>query len=281
MRLRTAGFAILCWLGPLSFSVLFSADAPESFRFVILGDRTGDSAPGVYENVWQAAAREKPAFVIGVGDTIEGLRDRTAEAEWQAAERIIAPYRAFRLYLAPGNHDVWSARSESLFREHSGNSPHYGFDYGPAHFTVLDNSRSEQFSASELLFLEQDLKAHAALPVKFVISHRPSWLVNVVVGDPNFEVQRLAKKYGVQYVIAGHVHEMLHGDLEGVSYVSVASSGGHLRASGKYEDGWFYGYSVVDVNRGRVDFRIIELAPPYGKGRANTLKDWGKSGLLH
>jgi DNA repair exonuclease SbcCD nuclease subunit len=200
--------------------------------------------------------------------------------EWQAAERIIAPFREFRLYLVPGNHDVWSALSESLFREHSGKALHYGFDYGPAHFTVLDNSRSEQFSASELSFLEQDLKAHATQPVKFVISHRPSWLVNVVLGDPGFEVQRLAKKYGVQYVIAGHVHEMLHGDLEGVSYVSVASSGGHLRASGKYEDGWFYGYSVVEVNRNKVDFRVRELASPYGEDRANTLKDWGKSGLL-
>jgi 3',5'-cyclic-AMP phosphodiesterase len=281
MRLRAVGFAILCCAGLILYSALFSAEVPASFRFVILGDRTGDSAAGVYESVWQAAAGEKPAFVIGVGDTIEGLRDRTAEAEWQAAQGIIAPYRAFRLYLAPGNHDVWSARSESLFRAHSGNPLHYGFDYGPAHFTVLDNSRSEQFTASELAFLEQDLKTHAGQPVKFVVSHRPSWLVNVVVGDPGFEVHRLAKRYGVQYVIAGHVHEMLHADLEGVSYVSVASSGGHLRASGKYEDGWFYGYSVVEVNRKHVDFRVRELSPPYGQSRANTLKEWGKSGLLH
>ena len=66
-------------------------------------------------------------------------------------------------------------------------------------------------------------------------------------GDTTFPLHRLAKKYGVQYVIAGHVHEMLHFTLEGIEYVSMVSSGGHLRASGKYEDGWFFGYA----DRGR------------------------------
>ena len=41
---------------------------PESFRFVILGDRTGEARPGVYEQVWQEAAAEDPAFVVTTGD---------------------------------------------------------------------------------------------------------------------------------------------------------------------------------------------------------------------
>ena len=100
---------------------------------------------------------------------------------------------------------------------------------------------------SELTFLEQDLKAHASQPLKFIISHRPSWIVNVVLRDPNFPLHQLARKYGVQYVIAGHVHEMLHYTLDGIEYISAPSAGGHLRASGKYADGWFFGYTVVDV----------------------------------
>ena len=31
------------------------AASPDSFRFVILGDRTGETQPGVYERVWQRA----------------------------------------------------------------------------------------------------------------------------------------------------------------------------------------------------------------------------------
>ena len=266
-----------------AFTVLLltaSAREPDSFRFVVLGDRTGEAKPGVYERVWKDAAAERPAFVVSVGDTIEGLNDETAESEWQQVEKILSAWARFPLYLAPGNHDIWSARSEKLFQKYAGHAPHYSFDYHQAHFTILDNSRSDQLSASELTFLEEDLKEHNEQPLKFIVSHRPSWLLNAVVGDPNFRLHQIAKKYGASYVIAGHVHEMLHAELEGVDYISMVSAGGHLRASGKYEDGWFFGYAVVDVNGKGAGFRIHELGAPYGQGRSTALSDWGKAGLV-
>jgi Icc protein len=257
----------------------FAATPATSFRFAILGDRTGESQPGVYEQAWQEAALESPAFVVSVGDTIEGLNDATADAEWQHVQQILRPYKRYPLYLAPGNHDIWSDRSGQLFRKYTGQAPRYSFDYEQAHFTILDNSRSEQFSADELTFLEDDLKAHATQPVKFIVSHRPSWLVDLMFNNPNFAFHQLAKKYGVQYVVAGHVHQMLHADLEGVTYLSMPSSGGHLRLSKKYEDGWFFHHTLVDVRGNNVNFTIKELKPPYGRGRVTTPKDWGKSGL--
>jgi 3',5'-cyclic-AMP phosphodiesterase len=260
---------------------LAAAPASDTFHFVVLGDRTGEAQPGIYEQVWQEAAAEGPAFVVSVGDTIEGLNDSTAETEWEAVEQTLAPYRRYALYLAPGNHDVWSERSERAFRKHARHAPHYGFDYEQAHFTVLDNSRSEEFSPDELTFLEKDLQAHAAQPVKFIVSHQPSWLIDVMFANPNFGVHRLAKKYGVQYVIAGHVHEMLHAGLEGVTYLSMASAGGRLRASKKYEDGWFFGYALVEVKGREVRFQIKELNPPHGIGRVTRPEDWGRAGLVN
>jgi len=261
--------------------LLAAAQEPDSFRFVVLGDRTGEAQPGVYERVWKDAAAERPAFVVSVGDTIEGLNDETAEREWQELERMLSAWKRFPLYLAPGNHDIWSGRSEQLFRKYSGHASHYSFDYDQAHFTILDNSRSDQLSAAELTFLEEDLREHNEQPLKFVVSHRPSWLLNAVVGDPNFRLHQIAEKYGARYVIAGHLHEMLHAELQGVDYISIVSAGGHLRASGKYEDGWFFGYAVVDVNAKAAEFRIHELGAPYGQGRSTALNDWGKAGLLH
>ena len=41
----------------------------------------------------------------------------------------------------------------------------------------------------------------------------------------------MAKQYGVCCVIAGHVHQLIHADLDGVTYVSLPSAGGHLRLS--------------------------------------------------
>jgi len=255
-----------------------AAAQKDSFHFVILGDRTGEAQPGIYEQVWQAAAAEDPAFVISVGDSIEGTQNATAEAEWLQLERIVTPYRQIPLFLAPGNHDIWSARSQALFEKYAGHAPHYSFDRGQMHVTVLDNSRSEQLAAGELRFLEKDLEAHKAQPVKFIVLHRPSWLVDTMFQNPRFPLHQLAKKYGVRYVIAGHLHQMLEVEMEGVTYLSMVSSGGHLRGTMRYRDGWFFGYGLARVQGDEVDIQIKELKPPGGQGRVSELRDWRKAG---
>jgi predicted phosphodiesterase len=256
-------------------AALAQSPAPATFHFVLLGDRTGEAQPGIWEQVWKQVAAEKPAFVLGVGDTIQGLDDATADAEWRAAKRTLAPYAAIPLYLAPGNHDIWSPASGKLFEKYTGHPPHYSFDFGAAHFSVLDNSRSDEMPAEEIAFLAADLEQHKSQPVKFVVSHRPSWLIPAAMASPNFDLHRLARQYGVQYVVAGHVHQLLHASLEGVTYFCAPSAGGHLRASEKYEDGWFFGYTLVTVEGTAVKFEIENL-----DGRTTGLADWGLLGLV-
>jgi Icc protein len=281
-RTRGARLGLVVPAAVLCFLLAKSGAAPqaESFRFVILGDRTGESIPGVYEQVWQETAAENPAFVITVGDTIEGLNDATAPTEWLEIERLLKPYQRYPLYFTPGNHDIWSAASDRLFRQHTARPPHYSFDRGQVHITVLDNSRSEELPADEMTFLEADLKAHAAQPVKFIFSHRPSWLLNVALRNPNFPLHQLAKQYGVQYVIAGHLHQLLRFDLQGVTYLSMPSSGGHLRASEAYADGWFFGHALVSVGGTDTKVQIEELKPLHGQGRVSNLVGWGMLGLV-
>jgi Icc protein len=281
--LRNWRFAILplalwFWLLGNRTAAQQSASGNDSFQFVILGDRTGETHPGAYERVWQEAAAENPVFVLSVGDSIQGLNDATAEIEWRQFEQILTPYRRFPLFLAAGNHDIWSARSEALFQKYATHAPHYSFDYSQAHFTILDNSRSDDLSAEELQFLQTDLEAHKNQPVKFIVSHRPSWLIDAMFQNPRFRLHQLAKQYGVQYVVAGHVHQMLDIDLEGVKYVSMASASGHLRGTEQYRDGWFFGYALIGVRGQTADFHIKELKPPLGQGRVTELKDWRKAG---
>ena len=276
MRLRVFLLSITCAVAAF---VALSAPAPANFEFTILGDRTGEAVSGVYESVWREMAAEHPVFVVSVGDTIQGLENSSAEAEWQEARRILQPYSRIPLYLTPGNHDIWSPLSEQLFRKYARHEPHYSFDYRQVHFTVLDNSRSEQLSSEEMQFLEADLQAHSAQPVKFVLSHRPSWLITAAIGLTQFQLHQVAKKYGVQYIVAGHVHEMLHIDLDGITYISTPSSGGHLRLSGRYEDGWFFGHLLVSVRGNDVSFQVKEAGPPHGEGRTTKLSDWGLTGL--
>jgi 3',5'-cyclic-AMP phosphodiesterase len=262
-------------------SVLIAAQVDKGeFTFAILGDRTGGTQPGVYEEAWRETAADHPAFVVTVGDTIEGGDDTTMDAEWRHVMNMLLPYRKLPAYFAPGNHDVWSVASAQAFEHYTKHPLHYSFDYQQAHFTILDNSRSDNFPAEELAYLEKDLQAHASQPVKFVVSHRPSWILQAVLRNPDFPLQRLAERYGVKYIIAGHIHQMLHFELNGVMYLSMASSGGHLRNSKRYEDGWFFEHTLVTVKGDSADFSIKELNAPFGQGRVSKPADWGAAGIL-
>jgi predicted phosphodiesterase len=105
-------------------------------------------------------------------------------------------------------------------------------------------------------------------------------LLDAVLRNSNFALHQLAKRYGVGYVIAGHVHQMLFVDLDGVMYISMPSSGGHLRLSGKYEDGWFFGYMLAAVHGKEARLQIKELKPPLGQGRVTVPQDWSSAGLV-
>jgi Icc protein len=277
LRWFLGGLVVLLSLAGGGFAAF---NAKDDFDFGILGDRTGEPVEGVYEEAWREASLDRPAFVVTVGDTIQGGNDRTVEREWEEAEAILAPFRRYRILLTPGNHDVWSPASERAYIEYSKRPLHYGFDYKQLHITVLDNSRSDSFSTEELAFLERDLAAHENQPVKFIFSHRPAWILQVVLGNPAFPLHQLAARYRVKYVIAGHIHQMLHFDLDGVTYLSMASSGGHLREDKSYEHGWFFQHTVAHVHGDKVSFEIKELQKPYGKGRITTPADWGAAGLI-
>jgi 3',5'-cyclic-AMP phosphodiesterase len=260
--------------------LLVSQTVNHDVRFVILGDRTGEAQPGVYEQVWQETAAEHPDFVINVGDTIQGEDDNALDSQWQAIQRLLKPYARYRFFYTPGNHDVWDDLSAQAFTRYTKFPLHYGFDYGPVHCSVLDNSRTDALPAEELDWLEQDLETHPNAAAKFVFSHRPSWILNAVLQNPDFRLQRIAKKYGVKNIIAGHIHQMLHFELDGITYLSVASSGGHLRNSKRYEDGWFFQHTLVTLRNGEAQFDIKEAKAPHGEGRLSHPADWGPAGLI-
>lgn len=283
-RLLLAGLAALVIFGAGFEARARSSGQSNTFHFELLGDRTGEAQPGVFEEVLKEAASTKPAFILTVGDSIQGGKDSTAEAEWREFETRFSHYRAIPLFLTPGNHDVWSEASARLFVKHAHHPLHYSFDHDQAHFVILDNSRGTDgpkaaFPDGELDFLERDLAAHADQPVKFVVSHRPTWLVPVIFGNHELPFHQLMVKYGVKYVIAGHVHQMLHGEMDGVTYLDMASSGGHLRDTKTYDRGWFFGHTTVTVEGNHARFQIHELLPPLGRGRMTGPDSWSSAGL--
>ena len=252
---------------------------PADFTFAILGDRTGAAFPGVYQQAWRETDADHPDFVINVGDTIQGGDDSTLDAEWERIRDLIAPYRKYKFFYVPGNHDVWSEASAAAFQKYTGKPLHYGFDYGAAHFTVLDNSRTDFLPVEELSFLEKDLQEHQKQKLKFIFFHRPSWILKVLLRNPDFPLHKLALQYGVKYVVCGHIHEMLRFELDGVTYLSMASSGGHLREPRTYAKGWFFQHTLVTIHGDQSRFEIKELGAPFGESRVTKPEDWNPAGL--
>ena len=253
------------------------------FSFALIGDRTGETVPGVYEQVWQDVEAEHPAFVVTVGDTIQGFEDASLNAQWNDAMHLLQPFRKQPIYFVSGNHDVWSPPSAEAYVRYTKRPLHYSFDYEQAHFTILEDHSevaTAPLAASELDFLEHDLTTHAGQRLKFVFSHRPSWLVAAVLKSQDSVYQKLAKQYGVQFFIAGHIHQMLRFNIAGVTYLSLPSAGGHLRASKRYEDGWFFAHTLVTVSGREIKMKIEETGAPVGQSRVTSPAEWGAAGLL-
>lgn len=250
----------------LVFAGLISAvwpAAPRKFRFSILGDRTGGADQRIYAAIWREIDDLRPDFIINVGDTIEGGDDAKAVREWEELRHFWRNYDRYLQYFTPGNHDIWSQFSENVYRRYTGHPPSYSFDAGGAHFTVLDNSRTETLTESDLRFLEKDLAANQGRRAKFVFFHKPFWVVYLKLGSGEFELHRLAKKYGVCCVISGHIHQLIRMERDGILYLAVGSSGASLargisRGEG-FEQGWFYQHVLAEVSERSVSFRIKQL----------------------
>ena len=275
-----ASSALLALVGGLG--VLAYGDPENNFHFSIIGDRTGRAEPGVYESVWSELSLLKPAFVINVGDTIEGGDDTRAQQEWLALRPLWQRYGQYPLYFTPGNHDVFSSASEKIYEQQTKRPVQYGFDYERAHFTVLDNSRTEELSESQLDFLRKDLEKNKQKSPKFIFFHKPFWIPYIMFKSGAFPLHQIAKQYGVTGVINGHMHQFMHMTQDGITYMVVGSSGGSitrgLNAGQGFREGWFYQHVSAQVRGGSVNFTVKEIHGSHGKGRTFNAEEWDRSG---
>lgn len=253
--------------------------ATGGFRFAIIGDRTGTAAPQIYSRVWRDVRMFGPDMAVSIGDTIQGMNDRTARAEWREMDTLWARYRAFPTLFVPGNHDIWSPESKRLFEIEAGHPVSHTFVREGALFVILDNSLTDELVPAQLEYCEAALKRYKDLRPKFVFLHRPSWLLYARLGNRAFDLHTLATKYGVDYVISGHVHQLMNMELDGVHYLMIGSSGGSIERGLKigqgFKEGWFYHWIWAQVHENKVEMTVKEVTGPQ---RVFRLSDWGPAG---
>jgi 3',5'-cyclic-AMP phosphodiesterase len=252
------------------------------FRFSIIGDRTGAAQPQIYGRVWREVDLLHPDFVINVGDTIQGGADALAESQWQELRPLFERYNHYPLYFTPGNHDVFSDTSAKLYEKQSGRAIRYSFNYQDAHFTVLDNSRTNDLTQEELDFLSSDLEANKDKNPKFIFFHKPYWIPILKLGSSDFPLHKLALKYGVQHVISGHGHQFVRLVRDGIAYMEVGSSGGTMEAALKlghgFKEGRFYHHVWGRVKGSKIELTIKEVDGAKGAGRMFKADQWDDNG---
>ncbi len=251
MKLNNYIIYILLILIILSYSSLAgcrehpSNSEAEGFSFVFMSDTQADPQTGDY-TAWgqllkQATEHEsQPAFIMVGGDLVN---DGSDQEEWEdfftaGGETL----DKFRVYPAMGNHDD-SELYTSIF-DLPDNGPEgkeeafYSFDYGNAHFTVMDSNAMGAAEQEDIDWLRKDL-SNTNKTCKIVMFHHPAYPA-VEIPKDIVRAETLRKAFvpvmeegGVDLVLTGHQHvymrtySLLNGirDEDGIIYLMGTSGG--------------------------------------------------------
>ena len=225
MAMVLAGFVLLT---PTVGADPRPAPADDEFHFVVLGDSQFDH-PAAFNRLIDQTRLLRPAFVIQVGDLIDGyLSDLDAiDGQWRRFQQQIAPLGPVTYVPIPGNHDVYGGKrlpDPALERRYEAlwGDLYFHFRYRNSTFIGLNSDPSgapNSIDSAQMAWLKQVLAANEAEHT-FVFMHRP--LRQMSNGDALHE---LLRNHGVSHVFYGHFHHYHHEVRDGVHYVMTNASG--------------------------------------------------------
>ncbi|WP_171649396.1 metallophosphoesterase family protein [Paenibacillus phytorum] len=130
----------------------------KSFKFAVIGDRTGFALEGEFEGALDMVKQLAPDFVLSVGDLIEGYRSdkNTAHQEWDEIDRHIEQLR-LPFFRAIGNHDCGSELMMDVWRERYG-LEYYAFRYANMLFLIVNTEDPPVPIADKYVSIMRDLE---------------------------------------------------------------------------------------------------------------------------
>jgi predicted phosphodiesterase len=206
---------------------------PAKFQFVVLGDtRTRhDVHRSVIAAILEHAA---PDFVVHTGDLVADGNNVSLWPVFFDAERELLRKAAF--YPSLGNHE----RNADNYLAFLNARPFYSFDWGGAHFTVLNSdiasagqtpAQRDAYWKEETRWLEEDLGRAQKAGLRFVIAHHPPITAvkrrqgnnaHMTALEPVFE------KFRVTAGFFGHDHNYQHYLKNGIHYFTTGGGGAPL-----------------------------------------------------
>jgi len=238
--------------GDFEFRLASHCYNTQEFKCVIFGDSRGTWDNYVHATeVANAVNAESPNFAIHGGDMVD---DGRVQIQWDSWLALMRPLmQNSTLFGVIGNHERKCGRYYEIFSLPN-NEMWYSFDYGPCHFTILDNYEPWNVGSSQYEWLEDDLSS-TDLPFKFVCFHEPIYCSGG--HSPRTDVRAvwepIFNNYNVTLVFQSHCHYYQRtNDINGTIYIVSGGAGAPLYTP---NDAWFvnnsqktYHYCVLDVS---------------------------------
>ncbi len=216
-------------------------DDPERFQIAIVTDRTGAHRPGIWMEAVSKLNMLRPAFVMSVGDLVEGFTEDRAEAlrQWREFTGFVDRLD-MRFFFVAGNHDLSNDLLDSLWRERFGPT-WYSFMYKRVHFLCLCSEDPVlRIGEEQLEFIRADLAAHADARHTLVFLHRPLWtnaerdLAEGRGDTTNWKRVEALLADRPHTVFSGHIHHYVQYRRNGGrKYYALATTGGGSQLRGE------------------------------------------------
>lgn len=266
----------------------FRTEGADTFRFLVFGDSGDGGLP--QRELAHRMALEDAVFVAHTGDIAywSGTFDQFESAFFRIYPELL---RRVPFFPAPGNHDYEFSDAlayRTLFQPPTqgvpleGQGRYYSFDWGPAHFTVVDTNTplTEALAKGDgmLDWLEQDLR-RTRQTWRIVMLHHPPFPTSAEkIDDPVSALVRehitpILERNAVHLVLAGHEHIYQRTDARrgtafvkdpgGTIYVTTGGGGsqhyapGHASFVAKSSGGSHF--LRVEVSREKITMRAIDL----------------------
>jgi len=227
----TAEYTGTFWTAPSS--------AETSLKFMAYGDTR--THPDIHDLLAEAMVSTHQidegfqTFILGVGDLVS---DGDMELMWDIEffdpkyENIQTMLANVPLVSCMGNHEQSGALYEKYFPyPFEAGGRYWSFDYGPAHFTMVDQYVVYGLGSSQLEWIENDLSS-TDRAWKFMFLHEPGWSAGGHSNEEDVQnyIQPLCEEYGVDMVFAGHNHYYARAVVNDVYHVTTGGGGAPLYA---------------------------------------------------
>jgi hypothetical protein len=217
-----------------------SAPSPDDTRLKFFAYGDTRTYPATHDSVAAAMVavyQEDPEFrtlVLHVGDLVE---NGDLEEHWDQQffdptyTNLAALHANLPTQSARGNHEREAILYAKYFPYPYVIGRAWSFDYGPAHFTMIDQYVDYFPGTAQLAWIEQDL-ATTDRPWKFVVLHEPGWSAGVHENNTAVQeyLQPIFMRHGVAMAFAGHNHYYARAIVDGVHHVTTGGGGAPLYA---------------------------------------------------